>query len=424
MKKQRVIVTLSILLFLVTSSFAQVVKFVVMGDNRPQFPVQKQPYVYHKIVDKAVSLRPHAIFSTGDIILGSEDVEELHRMYDEFIAANKKFGDIPLYITPGNHDIEATEKYNEEYKKRFGPTYQCVDIENCRFILLNTYEPGERRKITGKQFEWLTKRLEEPHGKENIFVFVHEPLYPKFSHIGSSLDAFPEERDRLADLLKKHNVDMVFVGHNHHYNYSVIDGLHQMTTGGAGAPLYAWAPEYGGYNHFIFVYVNGKDIDYRFVVMENEVLEASDLRREGEYEESLRMAKKAIEIMPDHPQTYVQAALTYHRMKDEQHFNEMYEKIIETQGDELEAVLCLAFTAYRIEENQDDGIYFFKKAIEVDPGDYRAYYMAGRIYDSRKEYSEAVNYYKQALNAAEDPGWKELIGGLLKRAQAQLEKHK
>ena len=52
MKNRRIVITFLVLVFGVTTGFTQVVKFVVLGDNRPQFPVQKQPYVYHKIVDK------------------------------------------------------------------------------------------------------------------------------------------------------------------------------------------------------------------------------------------------------------------------------------------------------------------------------------------------------------------------------------
>ena len=52
---------------------------------------------------------------------------------------------------------------------------------------------------------WLEKELEKAKNSDFIFVFVHEPLYPVGGHIGSSLDRYPEERDKLANLLRKYN---------------------------------------------------------------------------------------------------------------------------------------------------------------------------------------------------------------------------
>jgi len=396
----------------------------VFGDNRPGYPVQKQPYVFHKIIDRIVKLNPRAVFSTGDYVLGSENKVELNRMYDEFFNVSEKFGDIPLYFIPGNHDMEDTEEFKSEYVRRFGPTYHYVDIENCRFIMLSSEEPGEKRKITGKQFEWLTARLEEAREKDHIFVFVHEPLYPKISHFKTSLDEYPEERDKLAALFKEYKVDMVFAGHCHIYNYSVIDGLHQIITGGAGAGLHAGNEENGGIYHFIYVRIGHDDVDYRIVSVTNEIGIAAELRRKGLYEKCIKISEEAMIIVPEHPEPYISAALAYYYLNDNENFQKMFEKIVEYQGDELEAMLSLGFTAYRTDRKNDFAEELFKKAVEKQPKHFLVYYMLGIVQSSRKQYESAIDYFKKAIELIKDPDFEKEIERRMKRAETLLKERK
>ncbi|MCK4595350.1 hypothetical protein KAT73_01095, partial [candidate division WOR-3 bacterium] len=74
------------------------------------------------------------------------------------------------------------------------------------------------------------------------------------------MDKYPEQRDSLLTLLKNNNVDIIFVGHEHLFRKTTHDGVIQIITGGAGAPLYA-EEEDGGFYHFVLVDVGEENIE-------------------------------------------------------------------------------------------------------------------------------------------------------------------
>jgi hypothetical protein len=86
----------------------QTLNFVVMGDNRPADVFRpEQPYIYHKVVEKAVALDPVLILNAGDVVLGYDaySKEKAREEFDDFEKATAKIRErnIPLYITMGNH---------------------------------------------------------------------------------------------------------------------------------------------------------------------------------------------------------------------------------------------------------------------------------------------------------------------------------
>jgi len=86
----------------------QALNFVVMGDNRPANVFRpEQPYIYHKVVEKAVELDPVLILNTGDLVLGYDaySQEKAREEFDDFEKATAPIREknIPLYITMGNH---------------------------------------------------------------------------------------------------------------------------------------------------------------------------------------------------------------------------------------------------------------------------------------------------------------------------------
>jgi len=123
----------------------------------------------------------------------------------------------------------------------------------CRRALWRT-QSGITLFLTANWYE-----LQAAKDSDFIFVFVHEPLYPTLA-IHASLDRNPGDRDRLADMLGKYKEKLVvFCGHEHCYIKKSINGLTQIVSGGAGAPLYA-PPANGGFYHYIHVTVRDKQL--------------------------------------------------------------------------------------------------------------------------------------------------------------------
>lgn len=416
MKTIKIFVSILLVFLLASTTLAQIHTFVVMGDNRPNFPVEKQPYIFHKLVDEVIRLKPGAIFHTGDMVLGSGDPDIMKRMYRDFRDVIAKFKKIPFYTIPGNHDLHDKEIYVNE----FGSTYFSVDRNNCHFIMLSSEEPGETYRVTGTQYAWLKDDLEKSKSMDHIFVFIHPPLYPKIAHIGSSLDRYPAARDSLASLLKQYDAAMVFAGHTHIYNFSVVDGLPQIITGGSGAPLYASNPIDGGFYHFVYVVVNGKDADYRVVRIEDEIKIANELRRRKKYEQSLTYANKAIEIKPEHPQPYLTAAMAYHYLNDEENVQNMVQRFIDLQGDEEDAMFLLGHSFFNLDRNTEMAEKYYQRILVLNPESEYALMYLGRIKYREKKYNDAITFYKKAIEKTDDPDFKEYMADQIRKAEERL----
>ncbi|HHE37629.1 MAG TPA: hypothetical protein ENL20_03535 [Candidatus Cloacimonetes bacterium] len=393
--KKRIIASLYIFTLISTILISEPFSFVVMGDSRP--PTEEQPYVFYKVLDKINELEPDLVFSTGDIIIGyTEDRQKLSKMYDDFEEVVAKIMDFPLYIVPGNHDNVDVDSLKNEFTDRFGPTFQSIKYENSYFIILSSEEPDQENQIIGKQKVWLQNELRKAQAYEHIFVLVHQPLYPKIEHIGRSLDKFPEERDELAELLKKSKVDMVFAGHIHIYNYTVKDGLHQIITGGAGAPLYADTPGEGGFYHFIQVLVNGDDVDYRIVPVESEVWEAEKLIIAGYYEKAIEQSMKAMEYLPEHPESCFPSILGYKLLNQDFPAKTMYDKLRIILNNDFKTASRFAYFCYDL-KFYDLAEEYFLKSTEIDITSYDSFYRLGRIKEKTEDHKQAIEYYQKAL---------------------------
>ena len=73
----------------------QTLNFVVMGDNRPANVFRpEQPYIYHKVIKKAVEFDPVLILNTGDLVLGYDaySQEKAREEFDDFEKPQRRYG--------------------------------------------------------------------------------------------------------------------------------------------------------------------------------------------------------------------------------------------------------------------------------------------------------------------------------------------
>lgn len=393
----------------------QALNFVVMGDNRPANVFRpEQPYIYHKAVEKAVALDPVLILNTGDLVLGYDvySTERAIEQYDDFEKATAPIREknIPLYITMGNHSGYtkfAREAFAQRYKNReTGRLYYSIDVKNCHFIVLCSEHENEASQITGKQLEWLKGDLKRAGGK-HIFIILHRPLYPKITHLKDSLNKYPEKRDELAGLFKRHKVAMVFVGHVHVYNFLVVDGLNQIIAGGSGAPL-AGTLEEGGFNHFFHVIVKGDEIDYRLIPLQNEVAQAAQMMREGRVPGALSLAGKAIETFPDHPMPHIIAAAGYRTAGRTSEYNAEIAKLLSILESEEEVFFRLGEFCLTV-NLLDLSDFYLAKALAVDNDSFKACYYYAQLKTERKHYPAALELYQKALSLTDNDNFKKEI---------------
>jgi len=145
-----------------------------------------------------------------------------------------------VYPIPGNHDARDPSKLVPLWTSLFpdlpdnGPecdkkmTYS-FDAGPCHFVLLNEYCPGREHRVS--DMNWLEEDLASSSQPIKL-VIGHDPAYPFYRHIGSSMDMYPDDRDAFWKLLTEQNVSAYFCGHEHQYDHWIKDGVHQLTSGG------------------------------------------------------------------------------------------------------------------------------------------------------------------------------------------------
>ena len=240
--------------------------FIVMGDNR------SGDDIYRKLVSLAMERKPDFVVNTGDMIVAPGNKRE----WAKFWEMSKPIS-VPYFLTVGNHDahpkVPLSEKtYKQEVDLPGNELYYSFVAGNSLFIVLDSCMDNQEKRIIGGQFKWLEAVLVNSTQKHK-FVFLHHPLYTdlgKGHHAHDSLDKYPESRDRLEALFAKCKVDAVFAGHEHYYEKRSVDNVLYIITGGGGAPVYD-KEEYGGFNHFVQISVDGDKVSSEVVDVHGKV---------------------------------------------------------------------------------------------------------------------------------------------------------
>ncbi len=178
-------------------------KFVVLGDFGTGGTVQYQ------VAARMERIREHfpfrLVLTVGDNLYGSELPQDFKQKFE--IPYGKLLSDgVRFRAALGNHDDR-----NQRFYKSFnmdGELYYSFapSGESVRFFVLDTTYPDP------EQFAWLERELEQAEEDWRI-VYFHHPLYSSGGRHGSDLAL----RRALEPLLIRHNVSVVFAGHDHFY---------------------------------------------------------------------------------------------------------------------------------------------------------------------------------------------------------------
>lgn len=234
----------------------------------------------------AAAKRPAAVFFTGDLTLGLEKEEEdgkvdagalpatggwaqdfeyqprtFARMLGAFKhTATQKLGPIPFYPGVGNHDAVGPDAV-ALFRRTFGlqhppggyrePAHLAytVVLPNAVFVVLATdyYQPcGEHgapgpacnlqeHLLSQPQLAWLDGQLGK-HAGRHLFVLGHEPAFSAGAH-RTGLDHNEGARDAFWKVLRARGVTAYLCSHQHQFDAGRHDGVWQVISGGAGAPL-------------------------------------------------------------------------------------------------------------------------------------------------------------------------------------------
>lgn len=201
----------------------------------------------------------------GDAVSGSSSDTTLASQMDTWLAEINKLN-CPWYYTPGNHEIHTSTAEVDVLRPRVNqpmngpPGYEefvfSFDYQNAHFVFLNSDHYDEEHKV---QWQWLATDLAGTM-KTHTFVMAHDPAYPMGAHIGSSLDAYPTERDDFWGVMTNADVRMYFCGHEHFYGRAQHGSIIQVINGTCGAPLATGHSGTIAQYHYVVVEVNGYDV--------------------------------------------------------------------------------------------------------------------------------------------------------------------
>jgi len=264
--------------------------FMVFSDNRPgpYFDADyRNPQDWRAMLGlvKAQIEKPGPGRLPPKFLVGVGDIDPV--CYTAYGIAKELGVGFPFYPIIGNHENLVPDR--EEIKHivlnkcpnvvNAGPA-NCKglmyswDYENAHFVALNLYYDGKREfgrsQISTALLDWLEadlKRTEKPV----IFVFGHEPVYPRFRGVGGNIDRNVQMRNKFCRLLKKYNVKAYFAGHTHFYDRLYDDGIWHINAGQVRGRV---RPNYDLRNTVIQTEVRGDSV--RFITFQSDCSKPSE----------------------------------------------------------------------------------------------------------------------------------------------------
>ncbi len=190
------------------------------------------PGIYEQVVAECVRLNPALALTVGDQVWGyTSDEAELNRRWDAYFALVKKLT-IPLYLCPGNNDIENTQM-ERIWRERTGrATYYSFDYDGDHYTVLDTSRWEDAKSLPAAQLAWLATDLAQAQGARYRVVVMHKPYW-----LTASLSSEP---DPLMQLFEANKVNLVLAGHIHFFVQQEIHGITYISvpsSGGAPPPL-------------------------------------------------------------------------------------------------------------------------------------------------------------------------------------------
>ena len=245
-------------------------KFVAFGDspdNTTNSSTGISPNL-SKIASEIAGEKPDLVIYTGDLISGwllddtSPVKDKYKEQYGNWMAAVSSIYDyktgsgIPLYVMRGNHEdgppgnvtpiLTAYTNTVASGMPTNGPageeklTYSFT-YRDAKFIINDEYIPHNGLEETVNQ-SWVDSQLTEDT-RPFTFVFGHSPAYRvdnDIEELPTSLFVHPEQRDVFWQSLVDNHVSAYLCGHAHMYVRGEFEGIPQIVTGNAGAPMEAF----------------------------------------------------------------------------------------------------------------------------------------------------------------------------------------
>uniref|UniRef100_A0A7C4CBJ9 Calcineurin-like phosphoesterase domain-containing protein n=1 Tax=candidate division WOR-3 bacterium TaxID=2052148 RepID=A0A7C4CBJ9_UNCW3 len=235
-------------------------RFVVFGDPHGDSATNQQ--VANRMAQ--VNPEPALAASTGDLT-GNGRYASWRIFFNNQRALLVR---APFFSAPGNHDYDSIANWHRFLAQPGNELYFSFRNGNASFHCLNAYDPFTPGS---SQYNWFLQELQQDSANpdvRHIFVLVHTPPYSTNTvYSGNNLI-----RQHLCPLFERFGVRIVFSGHVHAYEHSLVNGVHYITTGGGGATLATswnqaqpWTVRREAVYEFVVVDIDGATVTSRAI---------------------------------------------------------------------------------------------------------------------------------------------------------------
>ncbi|UCH09444.1 MAG: metallophosphoesterase [Fidelibacterota bacterium] len=378
--------------------------FAVYGDNR------NGPLNHKRITDIIASKEPNFVIHGGDLVNRGRVYVQWNKLF--FGPAASMMSQIPLFPVLGNHE-DHSEHYYNYFSLPGNEQWYSFDFGNTHFVFLDSDDDFLEE---GDQMEWLIEDLEKNTAEWTIAIFHHPP----FTSGGNYYR--PDRiyrKNLLHPIMEKYGVDIVFNGHDHHYErikpVKTRKGDQAVTyvvAGNGGIPMrfsrtLEWTASIGRIFGFVQVSVNGSKLTYQAINIDDEVfdeltLDKSDPEMMAEYYAGAiifedivdkldvsRLEREADNLMDDG--MYVEAIA-------------IARKAVALDPSCVEAWAIMAISSFEAGE-YEEAKAAAERAISVLPAHPDAYEVLAEYYVQKGDFPAALEYCEQLVQVEPDkPG--------------------
>lgn len=169
------------------------------------------------------------VIHLGDLVHPVPEAGPLYGMAATVYRDIRADLNVPIYETPGNHDIgdtpikgapagPTTPEMIEAWKSEFGAQYQAFSHGGVRFLLINAQLINSGLPDEAEQRDWLEAELAQT--EERVMLMLHHPVYLCAPDETEHYDNTDQPgRGWLLSLLEAHGVEAMFSGHAHNFWY-------------------------------------------------------------------------------------------------------------------------------------------------------------------------------------------------------------
>src|SRR5262249_7957676 len=222
---------------------------------------------------------PDFVVHTGDLTADGSDTSLWPIFFDIERELLRK---VAFYPSLGNHEHHAPNyaeymKAKQYYSFDWGQVH-CTIIDSDIGSVGST--DSERLTFWNEQTRWLEADLQAAQKADFRFVFAH---HPPMTAVKVRQGDNPH-MTALEQMLRRYKVAAGFFGHDHNYQHYLKNGIHYVTTGGGGAPLYdvrippaGITQQVASIENFVGVDVKGKVAHLKAVAINGKTLNEFDV---------------------------------------------------------------------------------------------------------------------------------------------------